>query len=247
MTTTFDPHIAGNGTVPASEATVRFEAAPSAPARTGRRWPLFGAVGAVTAFAAVLLSIPALEEEDYSAGPEVIEKLTAGPYRVAFLLGLVTVGLLFAAATGWKRWAAHRAPDDIAARLVGQGLVATATVNIIFYGIAGAMGLYLEGGVEAETGLGDQGLFVYHTMLDFGSLLGWWGAALSAIAVAVVALRKDRLLPRWMGITSVLLLLPPVALAIGTSLPGFIGLTMPIWLLVTSIGMTVSKVARADA
>ena len=123
----------------------------------------------------------------------------------------------------------------------------TATVNIIFYGIVGSMGLYLPGGVEETTGMGQEGLFVNHTLLDFGTLLGWWGAAVSAIAVAVLAFRKANLLPRWMGVVSVLLLVLPLGLAIGTSLPGLVGFFMPIWLLVVSLGMVFSKKAGAAA
>lgn len=220
--------------------------APAPDAATAKaRWPLFGVAGAAASFAAVVLSIPVLDEEDYSAGPEVVEELSAGPYRVAFLLGLVAVGCLLVAGAGWRRWAEARAPRDLAARTVGQGLIATATVNTAFYGITGAMGLYLEGGVEADTGVNDQGLYVYHVILDFGSLLGWWTTGVAAIAVATLALRRARLLPRWMGVVSILLLLPPVLMALTTSLPGFIGFTMPIWLVVISLGMMFSKQAHA--
>jgi hypothetical protein len=84
-------------------------------------------------------------------------------------------------------------------------------------------------------------------MLDFGSLLGWWGVTMSAIAVAVLAFRKARLLPRWMGVVSVLLLVLPIGMAVGTSLPGLVGFFMPIWLLVISIGMVLSSKADAAA
>jgi hypothetical protein len=218
---------------------------PTPPGRA--RWPLFGAAGAVTGFLAAMLAFPSLEEEDYTKGPEVIEKLTAGQYRIAFLCGIVAVGCLFVAAAGWRRWAEARAPRDLAARVVGQGIAATATVNIVFSGITGAMGLYLKGGVEAETGPHDQGLYVFHMLLDFGSLLGWWGVTMSAVAVAVLAFRRARLLPRWMGVVSILLLLLPVGAAVATSLPGLVGFFMPIWLLVVSIGMVFSTQARADA
>ncbi|QYG91949.1 hypothetical protein HC251_05515 [Iamia sp. SCSIO 61187] len=234
---------------PGVDARTVPHAAPAAgPAPTGgRRWPLFGVVGAVTGLAASILSIPQLDEEDYSAGPEVIQQLEATNYRIAFVLGLISVGCLLVAAAGWRRWAEARAPRSLAARLVGQGLAVTATVNVIFSCIAGSMGLYLEGGAEAATGPNDQGLYVNHIILDFGSLLGWWGAAASAIAVAALAFRSPRLLPRWMGVVSVLLLLPPVLMALATSLPGFVGLTMPIWLLAVSIGMVVSRTADAAA
>jgi len=223
--------------------------APPSPAGSTRRaaWPLFGVAGAVSGFLAAMLAFPPLEEEDYTKGPEVIDQLSAGSYRVAFLCGMVAVGCLFVAAAGWRRWAEARAPRDLAARVVGQGIAATATVNIVFYGITGAMGLYLDGGVEDVTGMNDQGLYVFHALLDFGSLLGWWGVTMSAIAVAVLAFRRANLLPRWMGVASVVLLLLPLGMAVGTSLPGLVGFFMPIWLLVVSIGMAVSRKAAASA
>jgi hypothetical protein len=236
------PRAEANGHVAPQPATA---VAPTA--RGAARWPLWGLAGAVSAFASTIVAMPSLSEDDYSAGPEVVKKLEAGGYRIGFVLGLISVGCLMVAAAGWKRWAEARSPRDLAARTVGQGLAATATINVIFYGITGAMGLYLDGGVEADTGINDQGLYVNHILLDFGALLGWWGVAVAAIAVAVLAFRTQRLLPRWMGVVSVILLFPPIALALATSLPGFVGFTMPIWLAVISIGMVVSKKADAAA
>lgn len=218
------------------------------PAATGRaRWPLWGAAAGLIGLVANFLSYPVLEEEDYTAGVEVIDKLEAGQYRISFILGLVAIGCLMVAAAGWARWAENRAPRDLAARLVGRGLALTSTVMVIFFGIVGSMGLYLPGGVEETTGLSNEGLFVNHVLLDFGTLLGWWGAAAAAIAVAVMAFRRNPLLPRWMGVVSVLFLLPPLGMALGTSLPGLVGFFMPIWLAVISIGMVVSKKAGAAA
>ena len=68
---------------------------------------------------------------------------------------------------------------------------------------------------------------------------------MAAVCVATLALRRNRVLPRWMGVVSILLPLPAVALAVTIGLPGFVGLTMPIWLVVISIGMVFSKTARA--
>ena len=223
-------------------------AADGTPVATGTaRWPLWGLAGGVLGLVANFLSYPALEEEDYTKGVEIIDKLEAGQYRVGFVFGLVAIGCLMVAAAGWSRWAEARAPRDLSARLVGRGLAATATIMVIFFAIVGSMGLYLPGGAEETTGLHDQGLYVNHVLLDFGTLLGWWGAAVAAIAVAVMAFRKAGPLPRWMGVVSVLFLLPPVGMALGTSLPGLVGFFMPLWLAVISIGMVVSKKAGANA
>lgn len=223
---------------PAGEAPV---------ARGKARWPLWGLAGGALGLIASFLAYPALEEEDYTKGPEVIEKLEAGQYRVSFILGLIAIGCLMIAAAGWRRWAEARAPRDLAARIVGQGIALTSTVMVIFYGIVGSMGLYLPGGVEAGEGMGREGLFVNHVLLDFGVLLGWWGTAAAAVAVAVMAFRKQRLLPRWMGVVSILFLLPPVGMALGTSLPGLVGFFMPLWLVVISLGMAFGTTAEAAA
>jgi hypothetical protein len=216
------------------------------PATRRARWPLFGAAAGISAFGAVVASIPSLDDSERLSGAPVVETLDAAPYRIAFLLGLVSVGCLLTAAAGWRRWAEARAPRDLGARLIGMGLAATATVNVVFVGLTGALGLYLSGGVEAAT-MSNDALFVYHSMLDFGTLLGWWGAAVSAIAMAVVAFGRRGVLPRWMGVVSVVCLVPPVGFAVATSLPGFIGLTMPIWLVVVSVGAIRSRTADLAA
>ena len=99
------------------------------------------------------------------------------------------------------------------------------------------MALYLEGGTD-EGMLADESLFVVYSLLDFGQLLGWWGAMLSAGCVAAVALRS-RLLPRWLGVVSILFVLLALTPAVITGLPGIVGLVMPIWLIVTSFTMTI--------
>lgn len=249
MSITFStPPPRANGHEPQAAASPAAAPAATAPAAAGRaRWPLWGVAGGAIALVANFLSYPQLSDEDYTAGPELIEKLEAGQYRVAFILGLIAIGCLMVTAAGWTRWAEARAPRDLAARLVGRGLAATSTVMVIFFGIVGAMGLYLPGGVEETTGLNDQGLYVNHVLLDFGVLLGWWGAAAAAIAVAAMAFRRARLLPRWMGVASVVFLLPCVGMALATSLPGLVGFFLPIWLVVISIGMALSKQAGAAA
>jgi hypothetical protein len=220
--------------------------APATPVARGRaRWPLFGVAGGALGFVSALAAISnGLSEDDYDLGLPVLDKLHRGGYHVSFVTGLLAVGMLFVAATGWKRWAEQRAPRDLAARTIGNALTATATVNIIFACLAGSMALYLPGGTD-EGSLSREGIFVNYSMLDFGQLLGWWGGAVAAVCVATLAFRRNRVLPRWMGVVSVLLLLPPIALAAATALPGFVGLTMPIWLIVMSIGLVFSRTAEA--
>lgn len=188
--------------------------------------------------------ISGVTEEEAKEGIRVLEHLDRGPYHASFLLGLVAFAALFVASTGWKRWAEQRAPRDLAARTIGTALAATATVNIIFTCLAGSMALYLPGGAD-EGWFADESIFVNYSMLDFGQLLGWWGAAVAAGCVATLAFRRDRVLPRWMGVVSVILPLPALAMAAATALPGMVGLTMPIWLVVVSVGLVFSRTAQA--
>lgn len=213
--------------------------------RSGRpTWPIFGAVAGVTGAVSAMLSLSSLSEEEASEGVGAIDHLSRGPYYVSFLLGIVAFSTLFIAATGWKRWAEQRAPRDLAARTIGTALAATATINIIFTGLAGSMALYLPGGTD-EGWFSPESIHVNYTMLDFGQLLGWWGAVVASLCAATLGLRRNRVLPRWMGVVSLLLPLPGIALAAAVSLPGFVGLTMPIWLVVISIGLVFSRTAEA--
>jgi hypothetical protein len=213
-----------------------------APRRTPTRrgtWAISGIVAGAAAFAATLAGMPrSLSEEDYNVGVDVIDKLDRGGFHIAFVLGMVSVGALLVAAAGWRRWAEQH--DHLAARTIGQALGATAAINVIGYALMGSMALYLPGGPDAGW-LSREGQFANFNYLDFGVLFGWWGAFVAAVCVAVLALRRNRLLPLWMGVVSVVLCIPPLALGVAMPLPGFVGLTMPIWLVVISVGMVLRR------
>lgn len=236
MTSTLTPQI------PASHAATPAQVAPVASHRS--RWPLFGVAGGVAGFVAAMVGIQDVTEEQASAGVSVIDHLDRGAYHASFLVGMVSVAALFVAASTWRRWAEQRAPRDIAARTIGPALSAVATINVIFACLAGSMALYMPGGTD-NGWLSRDALFVNFTLLDFGQLLGWWGGMVAAGCVASLALRRQRVLPRWMGVFSVIAMLPALAMAAVMALPGFVGLTMPIWLVVISIGMVFSRKANA--
>jgi len=229
------------------ETTAHLDRPPVAPEPARRAtWPLFGALAGVASLVGAMAALGSVTHEDaYLEGVGVVDQLDRGGYHVSFLAGLVGVAALFLAAAGWRRWAAHRAADDLAATTIATALQATATVNVIGYSLAGALALYLPGGMDEGT-MADESLFVNFAYNDFGTLFGWWGAVVAAGCVAFLAFRR-RVLPRWMGITSVALMAIPVALAVLTALPGMPGLIMPIWLVAISVGMVFSKTAQAGA
>jgi len=208
-------------------------------------WPVAGILGSAAGFGASLAALSSgVTEEQAQEGAGVIDHLERTNFHVAFILGLVSVVALFVAGAGWRRWAERRAPDSLAARTIGTGITATATINVVFTALAGSMALYLPGGTD-HGWLSKEAMFVNFTLLDFGSLLGWWGVAVAAMAAAALAFGRQRLLPRWLGVAAVLLLALPLVTAAITGLPGLVGLTMPIWLTVASIGMVFSRRAGA--
>jgi hypothetical protein len=148
----------------------------------------------------------------------------------------VSIAALLVTVAGWRRWAEDRAPRDLAARTISGAIAATAAINIFGNAMAGSMSIYLPGGSD-EGWLSRESIFVNYTLLDFGQLLGWWGVMVAAGCVATLALRSARVLPRWMGVVSILAMLPPLVFAALTGLPGMPGLTMPIWMVVISLGM----------
>jgi hypothetical protein len=231
-------------TLPTIE-TLQADATASARRPQRARWPLFGILAGALSFVSASAALgTGVKEDDVAKGVGVIDQLHRGGYYVSFISGLLGVAALFLAATGWKRWAEHRAPRDLAARTIGAALTATATINVIFVCLAGSMALYLKGGTD-EGSLSREGIFVNYSLLDFGQLLGWWGGIVAAGCVATLSLRRHRVLPRWMGVVSIVLMLPALVFAAATSLPGFVGLTMPIWLVVISIGLLFSTTAEA--
>ena len=56
---------------------------------------------------------------------------------------------------------------------------------------------------------------------------------------------RSKLRDNGMGVVSIVFMVPPTLLGLGMALPGFPGLVMPIWLAIVSIGMVVSKTAKA--
>lgn len=198
------------------------------------RSPLFGVIGGVASFASATFALPS-GPSDLGA-TVALDSLHRGRYHASFVLGLIAVGSLLVASSGWNRWAEQIAPHDLAARTIGSALRATATVNVVFVSLAGALAVYLPGGLDAGE-LPRESLLVDHALLDFGQLLGWWGGAVAALCVAGVSLRRTPLLPRWTGVISVVLLAPPVLVAAAAGLPGVAGLFMPVWLTLVSAGL----------
>ncbi len=121
-------------------------------------------------------------------------------------------------------------------------LPAVASSGLLLVAAAQLLGSGLT--TEFVFGVQDPDLLVPETAVLFGHWIGtipwlWGTAGLAALAVAVAALRH-RALPRWLGVTS--LVLGGLALLFAVSpLQYMAGMVGPIWLTVAAIGFTTAR------
>lgn len=229
-------HPAGSAVLDETAADEALTAAP----RRRAVWALWGVVAGAAGLVATMLSDQSgsLAEEDYMIGAAVVEKLESGPYHVGVVAGFVCVVALLVTAAGWRRWAAHTAPDSLAARVVSMAMVASAGAMMIGYGLKGSMAVYLPGGMDHEQ-MSQEGLYSIFMFLDLGAWMVWWGGVVAALAAVWLSFR-ERLLPVWIGVVSALFAVVPLAFLTLTGLPGMAAVTS-IWLAVVSVGLLVSR------
>jgi len=235
---------------PAHAAAVATAAGPARPVRNGR-WALWGAAAGALGFVATGITDTqsALYEEGVTLDTaDAVREVERWGYHAGIVLGIAATFCLLVAAAGWRRWAAERAPDNLAARVVPMAMTASAGAMILGYGFKGALAVYLPGGM-------DEGMYTFESLssvfmfLDFAPYMVWWGVCFATIAMTWLSLR-DRLLPRWVGVLGVPFSLAPVAFMAATGLPGFPGVVDSTFLTIVSIGMAIrlgrdAKAAKA--
>jgi hypothetical protein len=113
-----------------------------------------------------------------------------------------------------------------------SGIVASAAALILGYGWKLGMAIYLPGGLDSKE-FGDEAKFVYYVVNDFGPFIGWLGVIVSAGAFAWIGLR-DKLVPAWLGVFSLLPVLAVAFMGAGMSIAGYQGIVGPVWLIVAS-------------
>lgn len=209
--------------------------------RSTRLWPLFGVAGGVTALAATLVDT---RLDPSGIGSLVLlegDGLDLVDHRLFLLLSVVSVGCLLVASTGWKRWADQRAGDSLAARTIPTALATTAAGNLLAASLA-ASALHGHGTVDAGSSVTDGSGSA--RLLNLALVPGWWATVVAALCLATLAVDRERLVPRWMAVVSLASVVPPVLLVGFGRGAGLPALTMPIWLIVISVGMVRSGVAN---
>lgn len=203
---------------------------------TGRRWALWGTAAGLLGFVGHLFTMADPSEAVRKAGgQELLDVLSRGSYHVGVVAGFLAVACLLVFAAGVQRWQQESAPRSLPARVVTLGLVASAGAMIIGYGVKGMLAIYLPGGINEGSQPVDD-LLALFALDDLVPFLAWTGVAIAAGAMAFCGLR-ERLVPVWVGVVSALAVLAPLAMLLGTGLPGFPGIVDPLWLVVTGIGL----------
>jgi hypothetical protein len=206
--------------------------------RDGSLWPLWGVAAGLLGIVAHMITMPDLTEADRGAGVEVMSLLTSGNHHVGVVAGMLAVFCILALAAGWRRWLAASAPESLASGIVPLAFTASAGALILAYGFKGMLAIYLPGGMDHGSHPVES-LYPLFILDDMSAFMGWYGVAMAAGALAWVALR-ERQLPLWFGIISGLFALVPAVILVLFALPGFPGVIMPVWLVITGIGMTLS-------
>jgi hypothetical protein len=219
----------------------------SAPVRTSSRrvtWPLAGAAAGVLGYAASIVTMTSISEDERTAGVSVIDHLTSGRYHIGAALGFAAIVCLLVFTAGFRRFARSVVPDNLAASVAGIAMTASAGAMILGYGIKGSLAVYLDGGINQDSFPAD-GLYSLFMFDDLAPFMAWFGVAVAAGAIAWLALR-DKVLPTWLGVVSGLVFLAPAGMLALTGLTGFAGLVGPMWLVVAGIGLTVRFTRRGE-
>lgn len=212
-----------------------------------RLWPLWGAAAGLAGLTATIVfdtrptsEMEAAERgEDFLVTPDVMDELTRMPNYLGFLFGFAAVALLVVFAAAWRSRVEQQHPRSIAASVVSGGALVTAAGLALGYGWKGALANYGYDG--PESGLyGDQGLFVYFILTDFGPYIPWVGALVSFAGIAWMAW-SERLVSRVLGTLTALYVVFIVGAFIVMGVPGLAGPLSGAWLAIVGIWLAVGR------
>jgi len=212
-----------------------------------RLWPLWGAAAGLAGLTATIVfdtrptsEMEAAERgEDFLVTPDVMDELTRMPNYLGFLFGFAAVALLVVFAGAWRSRVEQQHPRSIAASVVSGGALVTAAGLALGYGWKGALANYGYDG--PESGLyGDQGLFVYFILTDFGPYIPWVGVLVSFAGIAWMAW-AERLVSRVLGTLTALYVVFIVGAFIVMGVPGLAGPLSGAWLAIVGIWLAVGR------
>ncbi|MFC5381147.1 hypothetical protein [Aquipuribacter nitratireducens] len=201
-----------------------------------RGWAWAGVAAGVAGIGTIVTSSMSTAVYDATVqgdAPAIVDVMAGQvPQLIAFhLTTMATVALLPVVAAGLHRRLRATTPAD---SLTGP----VAAIGLVLVAVAALMGSGLD--TEFLFAVGEPEVLVPEAAVVFGHWVGtipwlWVGAGISGVAVAVAALRH-RAVPRWLGVVG--LVLGGLTLLLGISpLQYMAGMTGPVWLLVTMLGL----------
>lgn len=199
------------------------------------RWAAVGVLAGITGVASIWtsLEVSAAQGVDAYDDPTVLTQRLADavPLLLAFhVTTMVTAVLLVVVAAGLERRLARALPDSLLPRVAGLGLVLVSVAALLGSGLNTQFVFALG---QEEALVPENAAFYAHWIATIPWL--WVGAGITALSIAVAALRH-RVLPRWLGVAS--LVLGGLTLLLGISpLQYMAGLIGPIWLVVAMVGL----------
>lgn len=208
-------------------------------------WPLWGAIAGLGGIFATMTMDQNISVDARKSGVGVIAELDQWRFHVGICVGLVAVFALLAFTAGWIRRLRANPDPLLAEYIIPLGFLASAGALIVGYGFKGSLAVYLDGGMDGGS-YPPENLLSIFMINDFAPYLGWWGAAFSAMAIAAAS-TQSRIVPLWLGIISGVFALIPTVFVLLTGLPGFPGVVIPAWLVLTGITLTIIEHRQATA
>lgn len=195
-------------------------------------WAWWGVAAGVAALPLILLDPQQRQRMEKPYGPDVVEFLDRDMYHVTAGLGLLAVVCLIMFVTGWRRWASDNR-KDLVALAVAPAMGVTATLVLLGTGIKAALAEYAVGAVNADH-FSHEGVYTLFVLDDSAAYYAWWGVQIAAGLIAFMSFR-DRTLPIWFGVVTVIALLPTVVVFFMIGALNGAGGTGPIWLILFSL------------
>ncbi len=202
------------------------------------RWAWWGvAAGALGLFGNLISSHASLTNADAASA---IQSVSRSSYHIGTVAGVAAFFCLVILASGWRRWAA---PYGVAEHSIATAVAVSATLALLGTGIRGGLSEYLPSGINGDN-FDAAGVYVLFVMHDTAPWFAWWGVLAAAGIVAYLAFRR-RTFPRWLGVVSVLGLLPPLVVLVTSGAVALAGLIGPVWLVIASLSVAVRGLPEA--
>lgn len=201
------------------------------------RLALTGLVLAPWTFASTAIAAVMLDPDVKAAGPDAVAAALADDrmlFQLGAMAGLAATLLLLVWGAGLTRLFEQRAGrDHLAVRVTQLAVAAAVGAMVIAFSFKAMFAGGLPGAIDASmyTTTDVSVLHIIHDQLQWVGLLSMVGAMFAAAHLGL----RDRSLPRWLGIVSLVLGAFVTGMTVVLALPYSAGLAVPVWIVVVSV------------